>query len=401
MVDFFSSRMPAQMRQYIISADREGGKLLLQAEPDRIRDAVSYWLDSSKTNRYTIAGDTIESRVAEEGGLFLTSATLYTGGGLLRNDEPETFDDVVVSRVQRKDAGSLLGVEADFPQSLKEVGFGDSNYNEEAIVEGILDWVGQNKERVTLGYGPNHPLDNIDPLAVGSNYVPRGDMDIVENFSNWLVTVVENTVASTNEHAFYVDENNNTIGVIGGGRSSVKYPSAKPGETSVSAHTHPTIKSLAFPSETDLKTNAFRCTEESVEMIALANGHSNFILPQDEVREETPEGATAEYPYSEVPVVLIRQNEEQDESEIKRYHRAQSGKIRTMLDQQLQHKRQGIDSVESELSESAFEFLESQFDKAVFLRDKLIEEGKAVEGLNDVGVEENVKFDLSQEPLSL
>ena len=401
MVDFFSSRMPAQMRQYIVSADRKGGKLLLQAEPDRIRDAVSYWLDSTKTSRYTIAGDAMESRVAEKGGLFLTSATLQAGGGLLSGGDPEIYNDVVEARTQRKDAGSLLGVTADFPETLKAVGFGDDNYNEEAIVNGILDWVEQNQERVTLGYGPDHPLDDIKPLAVGSNYVPRDDRDVVQNFSEWVRTVVENTAVSSNEHAFYVDENNNVIGVISGGRSSVKYPAAKPGMVSISAHTHPTVKSLAFPSETDLKTNAFRCTEESVEMIALANAHTNFTFDGKDGSDVAPEGARAEYPYTEVPVVLIKQDEAETTQEVRQHHSDQFDKIKVMLDQQLQHKRRGIDSVEPELSEPAFDFLESEFDKAVLLRDKLINEDKAVQGLNDVGEEEGVKFTLEQEPLAL
>ena len=401
MVKFFSSRMPAQMRQYIISADREGGKLLLQAEPDRIRDAVSYWLESSKTSKYIIAGDSMETIVADKGGLFFTSATLNAGGGLVRSDDPESYDDVVQARVQRKDAGSLLGVEADFPQTLKDVGFGAKNYNEEAITGDILTWVESNQERVTLGYGPDHPLDDIKPLAVGSNYVPRDDRNIVDNFSEWLVTLVENTAASTNEHAFYVDENNNAIGVISGGRSSVRYPSAKPGEVALSAHTHPTIKSLAFPSETDLKTNSFRCTEDSVEMIALANAHTNFILSDEADNDDRPDGATATYPFNQTPVVLIKQDEAQTEREVQQHHRDQADKIKVMLDQQLQHKRRGIDSVEGQLGEAALNFLESQFDKAVLLRDRLIEDNKGVEGLNDVGVEEMTKFTLEQEPLSL
>jgi len=393
--------MPAQMRQYIISADREGGKLLLQAEPDRIRDAVSYWLESSKTSKYIIAGDSMESMVAEKGGLFLTSATLNAGGGLVRSDDPKSYSDVVEARVQRKDAGSLLGVEADFPQTLKDVGFGAKNYSEEAITSDILTWVENNQERVTLGYGPDHPLDDIKPLAVGSSYVPREDRNIVDNFSEWLGTIVKTTAISSNEHAFYVDENNNCIGVISGGRSSVKYPSSKPGETSISAHTHPTIKSLAFPSETDLKTNAFRCTEDSVEMIALANAHTNFILSGDATSDDRPDGATANYPYTEVPVVLIKQDKAETEREVQQHHSNQADKIKVMLDQQLQHKRRGIDSVEDQLGEAALNFLESQFDKAVMLRDRLVEENKGVEGLNDVGLEEMTKFTLEQEPLAL
>lgn len=401
MVKFFSTRIPRQRQEYIINEGVGSNKLLLQAEPRLVRNAVAYWIDSDKTLQYTIAGDGMAAEIADEDNLYLASATLEAGGGLLTGSDPETYRDVVTARTQRKEPATLLGIEADFPDNLKRAGFGEDNYNEDAIVNGILEWIKRNRKRVTLGYGPDHPLDDINPLAISETYVPRDDRDIVDNFSEWLRVITEDTAMSSNEHAFYVDENNNSIGVISGGRSSVEYPASQPGETSVSAHTHPTLKSLGFPSETDLRTNAFRCTEDSVEMIVVANSHSNFTLERETGDDESPEGGVAEYPFTEVPVAIVKNDEADTEREVKIHHRDQAGKIKTMLDQQLQHKKRGIEQVKPELSQGAIALLESSLDKASILRKKLVKDDKAVQSLNEVGVEENVKFTLEQEPLSL
>jgi len=393
--------MPEMMSKYIISDNTDDGKLLLQAEPDRIRDSIAYWLESNKALRYTMAGDVLETRVTEKKGLYFLTTSLSMGGGLVGNDDPTTYEDVITAKVQRKDSGSLLGIEADFPQELQDRSYNDETYLESLIVKMLLKWVKENQERVTLGYGPDHPLDDINPLAVSDTYNPRQDRNLVDNFSRWLQVITEATAMSSNEHAFYVDGNNNSIGTIAGGRTRVTYPASSPGDVSVSAHTHPTVKSLGFPSETDLNTMAFRCTDNSVSMIVVGNAHSNFVFDRDQDDMDRPEMATADYPFTEVPVTLIKQDDADTEYEIQSHHRDQADKIKTILDQQLQHKRRGIDSVESQMSEAAFQYLESEFDKAVMLRDKLVEENKAIKSLNEVGIEENKKFTIEQEPLAL
>jgi len=181
----------------------------------------------------------------------------------------------------------------------------------------------------------------------------------------------------------------------------VRYPSALPGETTLSAHTHPTIKSISFPSETDLNTNAFRCTDNSVEMIVSANAHTNLLYDRSPDKSNGPEGAAAEYPFTEAPIVLVKREQALTETEIEDHHASQSQKIRKMMDQQLDLKKQGIDSVEDQLSEAAFSLLESEFDKALILRDKVVDDAKGIEQLNEVGKDNSLKYTLEQRPLPL
>ena len=87
--------------------------------------------------------------------------------------------------------------------------------------------------------------------------------------------------------------------------------------------------------------------------------------------------------------------------EIRQHHSDQHDKIKMMLDQQLQNKVGGIDRISSDVSDSVMDIIQSNLSKAFMLRDKLIEEDKAVQTLNDIGEEEGIKFTLSQEPLQL
>ena len=401
MVKFFSIRRPEQKPVYVVSVDRPGNKAVLDARPELIRNAIAYWIDSDKPNRYLIGGDTMEARVSETGNLHFAQGVLSVTTTLVDERVKGTYPEVVIGKVQKKDAGSLVGITVNFPQEVKDAAFGDKNYNADELASALLEWLLDNQERVTLGYGPEHPLDNIAPLSVSDDYIAKDDRNIVQNFGDWLREIVADTAMTSNEHAFYVDENNNSIGVIAGGRSSVRYPSSMPGATSVSAHTHPTIKSIAFPSETDLKTNAHRASDDAVEMVICANAHTNLIYEGEREMDEVPNNATAEYPFTEAPVMVVKRERALTEGEIERHHENQADKIRKMLDQQLDLKDQGLNEVEPQLSEPAFSLLQSEFDKSLILRDKLIDDNKAIEGLNEVGKENSLKYTLEQYPLPL
>jgi hypothetical protein len=401
MVEFFSMRRPEQKPVYAVAVDRPENKAVIKARPNLIRNAISYWIDSDEPQQYIIGSDSFDARVSDGGDISFAQGVLEVSSVLVDSSEQGTYPEVILAKAQQKDAGSLVGVTANFPDNLKAQAFNDEKYNGDKLASDLFEWVLDNKKRVTLGYGPEHPLDDIQPLSVSDDYDPSQDDDIVGNFSNWLRTLVAATAISSNEHAFYVDENNNSIGVIAGGRTSVRYPSALPGETTLSAHTHPTIKSIAFPSSTDLSTNAFRCTDNSVEIIVSANAHTNLLYDRSPQESNHPEGAAAEYPFTEAPVVLVKREQALTEGEIEDHHASQSQKIKKMMDQQLDLKKQGIDSVKDQLSQAAFSLLESEFDKALIARDKVVDDSKGIEILNEEGKDNSLKYTLEQRPLPL
>lgn len=157
----------------------------------------------------------------------------------------------------------------------------------------ILNFILDNRERVTLGYGTEHIFDDIQPIHTPKDQTERSCVNILKDYLPWIQEIIRRTQSSNNEYAFYVDRVGNTIGVIEGSRNSVDMPPLDDSNEQLSFHTHPRLKSSLVPSENDIG-HANKALRMGGRMFIIYGGASLYF--KENLNDDYSDGI--EYPHA-------------------------------------------------------------------------------------------------------
>jgi hypothetical protein len=103
--------------------------------------------------------------------------------------------------------------------------------------------------------GGEYPVDDIKPNSVSKEYNNESyPEEIINDFGAWIQVCLYKTLRDGKEYGFYVEGNNNVVGVIEGKESKISFPGEGYGTIPIKLHTHPRKNSFAFPSVTDLRS---------------------------------------------------------------------------------------------------------------------------------------------------
>lgn len=156
-----------------------------------------------------------------------------------------------------------------------------SSEDETEGTEKPIEVVKEMPEKVALGYGPTHPLDDIPPRSVDD--LSGVATTVVDKFRPWIAETVRKTHEGKfpGEHGFYVDGAGNVVGVVEGSRQKIKYPPHNTSYTKAKFHTHPKLSSIAAPSEADIYS-ATSTSVGTVHMLSFSGAQTQFYYDRDE-----------------------------------------------------------------------------------------------------------------------
>jgi len=189
--------------------------------------------------------------------------------GLLSPDqEEENLDSVIDVFCVPEGTGTKITVSGE--AAYEELRFGKGIDSVDEIGEALANYISVNREKAALGYGPQHPLDDISPQSLREGDIPTTHDGVVETFSEWIDEMLNRSRHIRKEMALINDWANNSVGIIEGTSGSVGYPHTMIGEMNVAMHTHPKLVSVPLPSESDVrlmaaqKTGSFHCIVRSL-----------------------------------------------------------------------------------------------------------------------------------------
>jgi len=207
--------------------------------------------------------------------------------------EEENIDSVIRVLCQKDGEGTRITISGE--ASKGEFDFSGELSTVEGIAESMADFIYVNREKVVLGYGPQHPLENIEPTTITEDEIPNSHKEAIETFRPWMNEVLNRSRVTRNEQAFFNDWGNNTVGVVEGKSNTVPFPHTLVGELNFAAHTHPNIKSAPVPSTGDIqmmtaqRTGTFHCIMRGL--------YNTYYSPsgrdEQEIQEMIEKGSTA------------------------------------------------------------------------------------------------------------
>lgn len=199
--------------------------------------------------------------------------------GVNSKGEDENAHDVGVISSREHPDGCEIEVQI-YPRQFDNMDFSDSitfdGPNPTDVGNSILNFILQNRERVTLGYATEHIFDDIEPIHTDKDLTSMSCSNILKQYNPWVQEIISRTRSSLHEYAFYIDEAGNTIGVIEGKRNSVSMPPLDDNKEQVSFHTHPRVKSSIVPSENDI-CHANKALQIGGRMFIIYGGGSLFF----------------------------------------------------------------------------------------------------------------------------
>jgi len=239
-------------------------------------------------------------------------------------------------------------LESDIPDFMKERDFDRAVEIENKILEYIRD----NPKKVSLGYGPTHPLDEIEPVSKPPDYDINSTDQAINDFNNWIKEAIkrteENLAMSTshNEHGFYVDSANNTVGIVEGSRKHISYPPRVQSEVLLGMHTHPQLESAAVPSKADILSfmaqgkNAYNIIASASNITWIYNNKERWEDAKENIPDSIHESQFR--PFNSAPAVMVKNIDADLIPDVDEYIKQYRIHIQDIIEQQFDHKHRVI-----------------------------------------------------------
>lgn len=188
-------------------------------------------------------------------------------------------------------------------------------------IGGFIGFIEDNPEKVTLGYGPEHPLEDIEPDSIPRDSPISNPEWATETLRNWMVESIERTRDTGNEHAFYVDNNYNVVGIIEGFAKKVELPSEEDDSELFFFHTHPSLDAPVVPSGNDMRHNHRFIREEGIDCIGFA--HESTYFWDDDDAEYLNREDYADNPINFSPLLFMSRRQVTNQFDCEEHYREQ------------------------------------------------------------------------------
>lgn len=290
MVRFGMRKQEDRGGPWPIDIHPEAGKIVLPANNEAAANSLINFVYEGGLNNsfpYWFSFEVRERHDADYPSMILS--------GVDSRGEDDNLHDVGIISSREHPDGCEVEVQI-FPQQFDNMDFSDSltfdGPDPNDVGNTILNFILENRERVTLGYSLEHIFDDIEPIHTAKDLTRESPINILKQYLPWVQEIIRRTRKTVHENAFYVDENGNTIGVIEGRRNSVPMPPLDDDSEQVSFHTHPRIESSLTPSENDIG-HANEALQIGGKMFIIYGGGSLFF------REAQEDSSVDEFEYPE------------------------------------------------------------------------------------------------------
>lgn len=238
--------------EVVVSADNK--VIFIEADLKPISMAVEAFFKSGQIP--TVANHEVSARFGFSGDRLtkrtFTITQYTTDEGILSPDKTEENEAAEVKVVCQQDGnGTQITLSGDTAESTIETHPDIATVGK--IGEALADYLAINREKASLGYGPQHKLEDIEPTSIIENQIPETGKDAINLFRPWINECLNRSRTTRVEQAFFNDWGNNTVGIVTGDSGSVSFPHTLIGEMNFAAHTHPNIKSVPLASSSDIQ----------------------------------------------------------------------------------------------------------------------------------------------------
>jgi hypothetical protein len=377
MTKFSTKRAPEEWSE---GFNLKTGEMVVSADYKQVSSSVQFLLLSGGFNKFSVMANIGVDIGKREGVNFM--AVKITPNSL-SSDLVGPEDEIKIATIKIenvKSPGTKITIFTEFGETLKERIKAISTIKDvdKEFKRRVFLFIRNNKDRVSLGYGPNHPLENIHPEILPRDFQVNKPEDVYSNLGNWMVETHRRTFVNNLEYAFYLDGNMNVVGIIEGDNRSVRYPGSAVGSVKVSCHTHPTIESISFPSTTDISSAASRLDDNGISIIINSNGSP---VINNDIQNRVP--------------VMFMQKEEGFYGDAKEYYDSISGRMERFIEEQMEHKENLIHRYREEgTGENILQVLQKGKDKSKKLLDKGIHNQEPWDKLIETAETENVRMRL-------
>jgi hypothetical protein len=351
MVDFRGRTGPFEVES---SVDMENMEAIIDATLNTVRNSIVSTLASNEVEVYTNfqTESNIEVDPIEGGGYDIAVVQRYSGTIDEHDNEGDERGRLHIS-VLPEGGRTKVELQDDVMREDKETE--NKPIGSAGTTKGItkpLEMIRGNPEKVALGYGPPHPLDDIEPTSVDEEIPSMSNTEIVDLFSEWITECIRRTqVAAINdEHGFYVDGANNVVGVVEGTGSRIHYPAHNMSAVRAKFHTHPKFSSAAIPSAPDI--NSATATQVGTVHMLSITGASTFFYYDEERYREFLDKASPEHdtdpqlkPVKQAPLTAYKVIDADRIGDKETYIDAYVSEMKRILDLNLDMKEDIIDSL--------------------------------------------------------
>lgn len=377
--------------EWILNENEEAGYVVVNAKKQAAANSISSFLKSDVTKKYLTYSESILIDEKKNEGNIILSLTVE-GKQILGSDPPEETDwgSVVI---QGKDKKAEIVSLLDFPSREPIINSDPIMPSSETLKKELFDFIRENQMRVSLGYGPQHPLDNIQPVSGLEDISKRSMKHQMNALRNWIKSAATKTINTGNEYGFYVDARGNVVGMIEGTTRQISYPPMELGRVPFRFHTHPSLKALSFPSKQDIASAITVGGDKPCEMIVNPNYHHMFYDRQELLNRRTNPEYYISYPFKKAPATHYRLHQDWSDEKRNDYYDKIKPELKAWMGKQILYKRMVIQEHEDEMHENIYNVKMGDINDAETIIDQVFSDGSAWDYIRNMSRENDVAFE--------